>query len=74
MRLYELARSLLKQFNIDSAFTHDQTSREQFHGRLVRAAETQGMPPLEDRGRLDGFLLPKIIEDAADRNVMATGD
>lgn len=69
-QLYELARSLLKQFNIDSAFTHDQASREEFHARVVRAAETQGVPRLEDRVRLDGFLLPKIIEDATDRNVM----
>ena len=69
-QLYELARSLLKQFNIESAFTHDQASREEFHARVVRAAETQGVPRLEDRVRLDGFLLPKIIEDATDRNVM----
>jgi hypothetical protein len=68
--LYELARGLLKQFNTDSAFTHDQASWEEFHSRLVRAAETQGVPRLEDRVRLDGFLLPKIIEDATDRNVM----
>ena len=69
-QLYELARSLLKQFNIESAFTHDQASREEFHARVVRAAETQGVPRLEDRVRLDGFLLPKIIEDATDRDVM----
>lgn len=69
-QLYELARSLLKQFNTESAFTHDQASREEFHARVVRAAETQGVPRLEDRVRLDGFLLPKIIEDATDRDVM----
>jgi len=69
-QLYELARDLLKRFNIDSAFAHDQASREEFHARVVRAAETQGVPRLDDRIRLDGFLLPKIIQDATDRNVM----
>lgn len=68
--LYELARTLLKQFNIDSSFTHDQASREEFHARVVRACRDPGVPRLDDRARLDGFLLPKIIQDATDRNVM----
>jgi hypothetical protein len=69
-QLYELARDLLKQFNVDSGFTHDQASREEFHARVVRAAEAQGVPRLDDRVRLSRFLLPKILQDAADLNVM----
>lgn len=69
-RLYELARDLLKQFNADSGFTHDQASREEFHARVVRAAETQGVPELADSVRLGRFLLPKILQDATDLNVM----
>jgi len=68
--LYETARDLLKQFNLDSGFTHDQASRDEFHARLVRAAETQEVPQLEDTIRLAGFLLPKILQDATDLNVM----
>lgn len=68
--LYELARDLLKQFNVESGFTHDFASREEFHARVVRAAETQGVPRLDDRVRLGRFLLPKILQDATDLNVM----
>jgi hypothetical protein len=69
-KLYELARDLLKQFNVESGFTHDQASREEFHARVVRAAETQGIPRLDDGVRLARFLLPKILQDATDLNVM----
>jgi hypothetical protein len=69
-QLYETARDLLKQFNLDSGFMHDQASRDEFHARLVRAAETQGIPQLEDSARLAGFLLPRILQDATDLNVM----
>ena len=69
-QMYETARDLLKQFNLDSGFTHDQASRDEFHSRLIRAAVAQGVPQLEDSVRLAGFLLPKILQDAADLNVM----
>lgn len=69
-QLYETARDLLKQFNIDSGFIHDQVSRDEFHARLIRAAETQGVPQMDDNVRLAGFLLPKILQDATDLNVM----
>jgi hypothetical protein len=69
-QLYEAARSLLKQFNSESSFAHAQASLEEFHARVVRAAETQGVPHRDDRVRLEGFLLPKILQDAADVNVM----
>ncbi|MGI8991724.1 MAG: hypothetical protein ACR2I2_19350 [Bryobacteraceae bacterium] len=69
-QLYEFARDLLKQFNVESGFTHDQASREEFHARLVRAAETQGIPHFADSARLGPFLLPKILQDATDLDVM----
>jgi hypothetical protein len=69
-RLYELARDLLRQFNVDCGFTHDQATREEFHARVVRAAETQGAPRDDDSLRLGHFLLPKILQDATDVNVM----
>ena len=70
IQLYETARDLLKQFNDDSGFTHDQASREEFHARIVRASEIQGVPQMEDRVRLARFLLPKILQEATDVNVM----
>ena len=68
--MFETARDMLKQFNIDSGFTHDQASRDEFHTRLVRAAAITGIPQLEDRVGLAGFLLPKILQDTTDQNVM----
>jgi hypothetical protein len=69
-QLYEAARALLKQFNSDSSFSHEQASLEEFHARVVRAAETQGVPNRDDHVRLERFLLPKILQDATDVNVM----
>ncbi len=69
-RLYEVARDLLKKFNLDSGFTHDHASRDEFHARVVRAAETQGVPQVDDTIGLGRFLLPKILQDATDLNVM----
>ncbi len=68
--LYELARDLLRRFNAESGFTHGQTSHEEFHSRVVRRAGPEGVPRLDDHARLEGFLLPKILQDAADRDVM----
>jgi hypothetical protein len=69
-RLYEQARDLLRPFNIDSSFAHEQASRDEFHARVVRAAETQGVPGLNDDVRSGRFLLPKILQDVTDLNVM----
>lgn len=69
-QLYEKARDLLKQFNLDSGFAHDQASRAEFHTRLVRDAQTQGVPELDDDARVADFLLPKILQDATDLKVM----
>jgi hypothetical protein len=68
-QLYDLARDLLKQFNIDSSFTHNQASHEEFYGRVVGAAQTEKVPSL-DSPDVARFLLPKILRDAADVSVM----
>ena len=67
--LYDLARELLRQFNAESGFTHVQVSREYFQEQVVRVAGTQEVPRLNDRTRLESFLLPKIVQDIADMNV-----
>ena len=74
-QLYYLACDLLMQFDIDSAFTHDQASREEFHVRVVGAAQKYEVPSLDDHLGLARFLLPKILLDPTDvhakRRVMA---
>jgi hypothetical protein len=70
VHMYEMARDLLRQFNAESGFSHDQAAREEFHARVVRAAEIQGAPQLDDTVRLARFLLPRILQDATDLNVM----
>jgi hypothetical protein len=69
-QLYDLARDLLKQFNIDCAFTHDQVSRAEFDVRVIETAQTQGVPSLDDNLGVARFLLPRILRDAPDSNVM----
>jgi len=68
--LYDLARELLRQFNAESGFTHVQVSREYFQEQVVRVAGTQEVPRLNDRTRLESFLLPKIVQDIADTWIM----
>jgi nucleoside 2-deoxyribosyltransferase len=69
-QMYERARDLLKRFNAESGFSHDQASREDFHARVVRAAETHEVPHLDDASGLADFLLPNILQDTTDLNVM----
>ena len=69
-QLYQKARELLKQFNIDTGYSHVQTSREEFQARLVRAVELQGLPSSEDSVLMTRFLLPKILQDATDLGLM----
>ena len=69
-QLYDIARDLLNRLNIDSAFIHDQASHEEFQVRVIGAAQTQGVPSLDDDLGVARFLLPKILRDAADSNVM----
>jgi hypothetical protein len=69
-QLYDLARDLLRQFDIDSAFTHNQVSRAEFDVRVIETAQTQRVPSLDDNLSVARFLLPRILRDAADVNVM----
>jgi hypothetical protein len=63
-QLYDLARDLLRRFNADSGFSHGQVSRDEFHARVVRAAETPGIPSMDEIFLLDSFLLLKILDVA----------
>ena len=70
-RLYQLARDILERFNLDTGFAHDQASIEEFHDRVVRAAESQQVPKQEETVHLlPAFLLPRIIRDTTDLEVM----
>lgn len=69
-QMYEMARDLLKQFSTETGFSHDQASREDFHERVVRAAETPGIPLPDDTRGLARFLLPRILQDVTDLDVL----
>ena len=66
--LYEIARDLLNQFDVDSGFTHDSVSYEEFHSRVVLAAGTHGV--LRHNTEAARFLLPTILKSLTDLNVM----
>jgi hypothetical protein len=69
-RLYDSARELLRRFNAESRFAHEQASREDFQSRVVRVVGTQGVPSSDDRVEMERFLLPKILHDVSDLKVM----
>lgn len=66
--LYEIARDLLNQFDVDSGFTHDSVSYEEFHSGVVLAAGTHGV--LRHNTEAARFLLPTILKSLTDLNVM----
>jgi hypothetical protein len=69
-QMYEIARDLVKQFNAETGFNHEQVSREAFHASVVVAAETPGIPLPDDTRGLACFLLPMILRNVTDLNVM----
>jgi hypothetical protein len=68
-RMYEIARGLLKQFGAETGLSPHQASREDFHERVVLAAEEPGIPPPGDTPGLAGFLLLRILQDLTDLHV-----
>jgi hypothetical protein len=69
-RMYEIARGLLKQFSVETGFSPYQASREDFHEHVVLAAEAPGIPRPDDTPGLARLLLPRILRDVADVDVM----
>jgi len=68
--LYERARKLLAAFNSGTGSSCAQASPEEFQARVIQGERTQGIPEAEDEDRLAEFLLPRILQDAADIDVM----
>jgi len=66
--LYLLAKETLTKCNTDMGLTCGSAASEEFQSRIVLAERTQGIPT--DPVTLTGFLLPKIIEDTTDINVI----
>jgi len=70
-KLYDDALELLNQFNSDLGRIHSKASREIFQSRVItKAKNIGGIPKSENEGSYADFLLPRIIEDSADSDIM----
>jgi nucleoside 2-deoxyribosyltransferase len=67
--LYEKAITILQQFNSQAGLHCEEASAEEFQSRVVLAERTQGIPS-DSPGHLTGFLLPKIIKENSDINII----
>ena len=66
--LFRQAIALLEEFNTQSASHCTAASIEEFQSLVVRAEATQSIP--DDAAQLRGFLIPKIIRENTDIEVM----
>ena len=72
--LYTEASEVLRAFNRDMDATYPVASLEEFQARIIRGEQSQEVPAKEDRARFVEFLLPKILREATDANVMRQVD
>jgi hypothetical protein len=68
--LYDQARELLRTMNDDEGTSYTYTSRETFHARVMRGEQTEGIPPAAREDLFAGFLMPKILEETTNAQVM----
>jgi hypothetical protein len=68
--LYSIAADLLKKFNAEAGSSYPAASREEFQARVMRSEQSQGIPPVDAKGILAEFLLPKILKEATDVMIM----
>lgn len=67
--LYEIACSLLQEFNVATASTYSEVEFDEFQARVMRGERLERLPDLDDTHALREFLLPKIVSEAT--NLMA---
>ena len=67
--LFEEAIEILRQFNSDTGSSYLSASFEEFQARVVRGENLEGIPDSEDSAFRE-FMLPKIVADATDINVI----
>ena len=68
--LFEEARLLLQRFNADTGLACAQASLEELQAKVMRGEQTGGIPPTSEEGLRAQFLLPKIISDFTNPNVI----
>jgi hypothetical protein len=68
--LYDTALRFLQQFNSATGSSYLAASLEDFQARVMRAEQTQDLPPMGETERLAEFLLPKVLSEATDVIVM----
>lgn len=68
--LYEKALTILQEFNSASGRHYIGASREQFQSNVMKWESQSGIPGDEDRIALTEFLLPKILENPTDIEIL----
>ena len=69
-RLYDDACGLLDRLNQDLGSSVKSASLEEFQSLVAAAEQTTVLPPPEDPPRYAAFLLPRIVGDSRDADVM----
>ena len=68
--LYTKALELLKTFNLDNKSNYSAANIEEFQARVMRGEQAEGIPPLDKEDLIANFLMPKILQNATDINIM----
>lgn len=68
--LYDNAIELLQRFNMETRSSYVAAIPEDFQARVMRGEQTQDIPSSDDKEQMAEFLLPKILSETADVEVM----
>jgi hypothetical protein len=68
--LWEKAREFLQRFNAETGLQCRQKDSEEFRALVMRGEQTGGIPSEDQVDLLAQFLLPKIIDDFTDPQVI----
>jgi hypothetical protein len=68
--LYEEAKHFLLEFNQATASTYAPAALDEFQARVMRSEQTQAMPSDQESARFACFLLPKVLRETSDLEVM----
>jgi|SRR6266853_3082947 len=69
-KLYANAREILLEFNKRYGMALEEASEEEFQARVIQGERVQGLPDAANEFLMADFLLPRVIRDVADGNVM----
>jgi len=67
---YKDAVNLLERFNSDSGIIYTKVSFEFFQDNMMKSERKSEIPEREDEARYAKFILPRIIEEISDADVM----